>query len=235
MRADRVKNAQSEVEAFADFAERLSARENAAATELLERYSHRIVRIAGQQLGRRFNPKVDAEDVLQSVLRTFYRRLHAGEVELRDWASLSGLLSLLTLRKCQRQVERFSTAGRDVNREVSLSCKSNVATIIIPDREPTPLEVAAFMELVEKMLSRSIERDRRIIGLIFAGNSVDTIAAEIGCSRRTVYRTLSWMRQELISAEFDDAEGSAVENLAPSVFRSAGACDPSSVCSGSAK
>ena len=36
----------------------------------------------------------------------FFRRLGTGEIELRDWSGLSGLLSLLTLRKCARQHRR---------------------------------------------------------------------------------------------------------------------------------
>jgi RNA polymerase sigma-70 factor (ECF subfamily) len=199
--AGLVLDVQSETRSFTDFAERLLANEDEAATELLERYSKRIVRIAGEQLGRRLATKVDPEDVLQSVLRTFYRRLGTGEVELRDWASLSGLLSLLTLRKCQRQAERFGTAGRDVKREVSLSSPPDRTAIVIPDREPTPAEVAIYTELVETMLARATDRDRLIIGLLFAGTAVDDVAAEVGCSRRTVYRTVAWIRGELVSAE----------------------------------
>lgn len=208
-------NEPTEAQTFTNFATRLLAREDAAASELLERYSQRIIRIAGRQLGGRLAAKVDPEDVLQSVLRTFYRRLGAGEVELRDWASLSGLLSLLTLRKCQRQAERFATAGRDLKREVSLSAGATGSAIVIPDREPTPDEVATFTELVEKMLDRSTERDRRITGLLFAGNAVEDIAAEVGCSRRTVYRTIAWIRGELIAAELGESVASATRDSDP--------------------
>src|SRR5687768_8087141 len=82
--------------AFIAFAERLRSGEDEAARELLDRYSAQLVALARRRLGARLALKVDADDVLQSVFRTFFRRLGVGHLVLRDWASLTGLLSLLT-------------------------------------------------------------------------------------------------------------------------------------------
>ena len=167
---------------FHDFAGRLRAGEDDAARELLARYSSRLVAQARRRLGPRLVLKVDPDDVLQSVFRTFFRRLDCGRIELRDWSSLTGLLSLLTLRKCQREARRFATAGRNVGIEVSLD-GPGVSDVAAPDREPTPEEVAAFGEIVERLFENLDERDRQVVSLLFSGENIDGAASRLRRSR----------------------------------------------------
>ena len=53
-------------------------------------------------------------------------------------------------------------------------------------------------ELVEQLLASFGERERAILERIFEGVSVKAIAAELGCSQRTVYRTLDRVRVQLL-------------------------------------
>lgn len=187
--------------AFREFAGRLQRGEEGAARELLSRYSARLVALAQQRLGRRMMPKGDAEDVLQSVFRTFFRRIGEGRIELRNWESLSGLLSLLTLRKCCKQARAYQTAQRDVGLEVSLQgTGSDSFRIDVPDREPSPDEVVMFAELFERVLAGLEESDRETLERLLAGASVDEIAAKRNRSRRSVQRALARIRQQIMSA-----------------------------------
>jgi RNA polymerase sigma factor (sigma-70 family) len=187
--------------AFQAFAARLvdcddSPNRDDAARELLARYSSRLVALARGRISARLATKADAEDVLQSVLRTFFRRLDAGEVELRSWGSLWGFLSLATLRKCQRNAGRYATDRRDVGREVSLEIGGDGGAweLSIPDREPTPDEVAAFADELQSLLEGLDERERRAVELVLAGEAPVTVARRLGCSRRTVRRSLAYVR-----------------------------------------
>lgn len=182
---------------FLEFAECLRAGENAAAQDLLARYSARLVGLARQKLGKRLAVKVGADDVLQSVFRTFFRRLGRGNIELRDWASLASLLTLITLRKCRRQHREFGAGKRVRGTEVSIHGDRSSIEMSIPDREPTPDEVSAFADLVEWILSTVDERDGEMIRMLLTGHSTEEIAVRFRRSRRTVQRSLERIRQTL--------------------------------------
>jgi RNA polymerase sigma-70 factor (ECF subfamily) len=190
--------APSEETAFVAFAERLRSGEDQAARELLSRYSTQLISVARRRLGPRLAVKVDPDDVLQSVFRTFFRRLGGGEVELRDWTSRAGLLSLLTLRKCQLKARHYAAARRDARLETSFGIGEIGFAMSIPDRAPTPDEVAAFSELVERLLGDLSDRDGEIVRLLLAGESVESAAARLRRSRRTVQRTLVRIRRRLL-------------------------------------
>ncbi len=184
--------------AFDEFAVRLRRGDDAATRELLSRFSVRLAALARERLGGRLGMRGDADDVVQSVMRTFFRQVGEGQLELRDWASLSGLLSLLTLRKCQRQAARHTAARRDVRIEVSLDGGDGRMDVVVPDREPTPDEVAVFNDLLEWLLDGLADRDRRAVELIAAGTGLAETAESLRCSRRTVQRTLARVRQRLL-------------------------------------
>lgn len=188
---------------FQAFADRLSSGEDGAAAALLDRYCTRLVALARTRLGSGLTAKADPEDVVQSVLRTFFRRLGTGEVELRDWSSLSSLLSLLTIRKCSRHQRRHLGATRDARREISLANpkRGNAFELSIPDREPTPEEVATFADLIAWLLAGLEERDSRAVELIVAGEEIDVVAGRLNRSRRTVYRSLERARRRLLALE----------------------------------
>jgi len=183
--------------AFSDFADRLLAGEDAAARELLGRYSAQLIRLARRQLGPKLRAKEDPEDVLQSVFRTFFRRLDTGEVDLRGWGSLWGILSMMAVRKCQRREERYRSARRDVGREVSLTRGGAKPEFSVPDREPTPQEAAAFIDLVESFLRGMNARDREAFGGLLVGEPPAAVAKRLGCSERTVQRSLLRVRHKI--------------------------------------
>lgn len=183
---------------FQSFAVRLTAGEGHAAADLVARYSARLVALARQGLSPAMRAKCDPEDVLQSVFRTFFRRLGAGDVDLRDWESLAGLLALLTVRKCQHCVRHYRTAGRDVRLEVRLD-GTDCGLIRIPDRDPVPDEVAAFTELTDRLLRSLDERDREVISRVIAGDGTAEIARRLGRTRRSVQRAIARTRQRLLA------------------------------------
>ena len=62
-----------------------------AATELFDRYVERLIRLAQSRLSAKLRRRVDAEDVVQSVYRSFFSHaLASGSRKDQDSASPSG-------------------------------------------------------------------------------------------------------------------------------------------------
>jgi RNA polymerase sigma-70 factor (ECF subfamily) len=167
---------------------------------LFDRYARRLVALASARLDARLKSKVDAEDVVQSVFRTFCRRLDAGLVHSRDEAGLWKLLARITARKCHSQADLFFAASRDVRRE-AVPTGDNSSVTAPPeasDPGPTPDEAVALVELVDRLRAElSSERKRQILDLTLQGYTVAEISDRVGFYERGVERVRAEIRQRL--------------------------------------
>src|SRR4029450_11721998 len=89
----------------------LVAGDERTVADFWEQFGERLSRLAQRHLSPRLNRRVGADDVVQSVCRTFFRRARQGEFELADAEALWRLLCVITLTKC-RLVARFHRRGR---------------------------------------------------------------------------------------------------------------------------
>jgi RNA polymerase sigma-70 factor (ECF subfamily) len=193
-------------ESFADVMQRLREADPQAASVVFRRYAERLAAVARARLGERLQAKVDADDVLQSAYRTFFRRHAAGEFDLDGWDGLWALLTVLTIRKCGRWREHFHAAIRDVRREVSTDAASESAPALQPEsREPAPDEAACLEETVQSLLRGLGTRDRDIVSLRLQGYSALEVAAELRLPQRTVFRVLERVKRHLRRQRDDDA------------------------------
>jgi RNA polymerase sigma-70 factor (ECF subfamily) len=166
---------------------------------LFDRYARRLVALAAARLDGRLRAKVDAEDVVASVFRTFCRRLEAGQVRGQDEAGLWKLLAQITVRKCYRQAHRLFAARRDVRREAAPAgapCGADLPEAAAPD--PTPDEAAALVDLVEQLRAGlGSERKRQVLDLTLQGYTVAEISDRVGFYERGVARARAEIRQRL--------------------------------------
>src|SRR4051794_31226371 len=81
--------------AFANLMDRLRTGEQAAAKEIFQRFAWRLVALARTRLDSRIRLKVDPEDVMQSVFKSFFLRQSEGQFDLENWDGLWSLLTLL--------------------------------------------------------------------------------------------------------------------------------------------
>src|SRR5437773_1756774 len=81
-------------DSFADVIARLQAGDDKAAREIVGRFTARLIALARTHLDQRLKQKVDPEDVLQSVYKSFFVRFAQGQFELKNWESLWGLLTI---------------------------------------------------------------------------------------------------------------------------------------------
>ena len=62
--------------------------------------------------------KLDPEDVVQSVYRSFFGRYQAGQFDLATWDALWSLLTVITVRKCLNRTEYYLAQCRNVAGEI---------------------------------------------------------------------------------------------------------------------
>jgi RNA polymerase sigma-70 factor (ECF subfamily) len=191
---------------FDDLMARLGAGDEAAAAEVFDRFAQRLRALARSRLDRLLRPKLDAEDVLQSVYRSFFRRTAEGQYELEGWDSLWGMLTVITLRKCGRRLRYFRSACRDVHREVVLPAGDEGRAEAV-GRDPTPSEAARLAETLEQVMRDLTERERSILALSLQGYTTAEISDQVGRTERTVQRVLQRVRRRLEQMNAEYAAG----------------------------
>jgi RNA polymerase sigma-70 factor, ECF subfamily len=186
-------------ESFEAVMRRLKTGDNDAAREVFQRYAHRLIGLARSRLGTLMRQKVDPEDVVQSVFKSFFVRQVDGRIDLDDWNGLWAMLTVITLRKCGHRIEYFRAACRDLRREAdrSPSPDESGAAWEAVARDPTPSEAALLSETLEQLLQPLDERERQIAVMSLQGFTIVDIANEVKRSERTVQRVLDHVRKRL--------------------------------------
>jgi RNA polymerase sigma factor (sigma-70 family) len=183
---------------FLDLAQRLERGDPEAAAILFYRYAHRLIGLARRRLNAGVGPRVDADDVVNSVVRTFCRRHAERPFDLDGEDSLWALLAEITLRKCNRWNRYFHTRKRDVRREhaPAASDDSSVDEPLGPSA-PSPEDAAIFNDLLEQLLSGLDARTRRVCEMRLQGYQIKEMAAELDCTETTVFRKLQRIKERL--------------------------------------
>src|SRR5205823_4096100 len=73
-----------------------------AARQLFDRYVTQLVALARRRISQRIAGRVDAEDIVQSVFRTFFHRVREGQFHIEDPDDLCKLLARITVHKTLR-------------------------------------------------------------------------------------------------------------------------------------
>jgi RNA polymerase sigma-70 factor (ECF subfamily) len=194
-------------DSFPEFLARLRAGDSAAPRELFQRFTHQLVALARGRFGPPVGHKVDPEDVVQSAYKSFFHRYGDGNLEVGNWNSLWGLLTLITLRKCAERVAYHRAECRDVSREVSGSPggEEQAAWPEALSREPTPYEAALLGETVEQLLAGLDDYERPIVELSLQGYTTQEISERLGRPERTVRRLRERVRHRLERGQQDGA------------------------------
>jgi RNA polymerase sigma factor (sigma-70 family) len=178
-----------------------------AARQLWERYFPRLLTLARHHLKQRIRVRHDEEDVVQSMGRSFFRRLRRGDFDLAGRDDLWALLVAITLNKARNAADRHLAGVRDVRREQPLPL-SDASRSDAPHEEfaveavePTPAEAAVLNEALERRL-RDLEKPelrelalRKVALMKLEGYTNREIAEALGCGERTVERKLSLIRK----------------------------------------
>jgi RNA polymerase sigma-70 factor (ECF subfamily) len=172
--------------------------DDAAAQELFQRYAKRLARLAERQLSADVAVRLDGEDVVQSVFRTFFRRCAQGEFQIDSSTQLWRLLVKITVRKAQARARRHTAAARDVRREAALAEGQLLEALA---REPGPDEAAALVDQVGALLRGLPPLYENVLDMRLQGRSVAEIADSLGLARQTIYRVLTLLGDRLRSMD----------------------------------
>jgi RNA polymerase sigma-70 factor (ECF subfamily) len=169
-----------------------------AARQVFQRYAHRLIGLARTRLDALTRRQVSPEDVVQSVLRSFFLRQAGGQYNLANWDSLWSMLVVITLRKCIRKIKYTRAGIRDVRREVPAPEveEGTIAWEAMSD-DPTPEAAVTLAETVEEIMARLDDRERQMLTLTLQGYSPQEISPQVGRTERTVHRLLAKVRSRL--------------------------------------
>jgi RNA polymerase sigma-70 factor (ECF subfamily) len=176
---------------------RLRAGDSQAAVLVHDRYVERLVALARSRLSQKLARRIDAEDVVQSVYRSFFA--HAGEDRyvLERAGDLWRLLSAITINKVLGQVEHHRAKKRSIEREQSLAAAENGDSepFLVATEDPLPEQAVMLVEELEAVMQVLDPAARRALELRLQGMPVEQIARECDCSERSARRFLERARK----------------------------------------
>jgi len=150
--------------------------------------------LARRRISQRLSSRVDAEDIVQSVFRTFFHRLKNDEFRIDDQDDLFKLLVRITVHKTLRQIAFHKAAKRDPNMETFQGEHSQEQLAQVLDSEPSPETIVSFMDHLEHFMNGLSEENRKILELRLQGYSTEEIAQQIGSYDRKIRRVLERVR-----------------------------------------
>lgn len=182
----------SNEEFFRDLLHRWQSGDQEAAAEIYRRYEGRVQQLAERNLGRYLWHRVSPDDVMMMALKSVLRLTAENTCTLDRNGSLWGLVANIARNKVLQQVEFHGAPKRDVRREKDAE-NGNASTErqedpVAPD--PTPEEVAAWMDTLEMIRDRLKPDSFAIIAMRLEGHTVPEIANELGVARQTVSNRL---------------------------------------------
>jgi RNA polymerase sigma-70 factor (ECF subfamily) len=174
------------------FLQQLQAGDDAAMQKLFERYSQRLVQLAGKNIHPALVKRFDGEDVVQSVFRTFFRRQDAGQLKIEHSQQLWRLLATITLCKTRSHARRHTAEKRNAQAE-----QPQASHFEFLDHEPAPDDALALWEEIDVVLEGLPERTGEILTARLEGKHKSEIARELNLSRQTIHRILNLLEQRL--------------------------------------
>jgi RNA polymerase sigma-70 factor (ECF subfamily) len=165
-----------------------------AATQLYHRYANRLRALARMKCSSQLSRRVDADDIVQSVFRTFFRGARNGFYDIPAGEDLWKLLLVIALNKIRAESAYHRAAKRDVRLTVAVDEFAMEAGA----RSKRDDAGNAFLQLaIEEALDQLEPQQKAMVELRIQGHEVAAIADRTGRSKRTVERNLQEIRRKL--------------------------------------
>ena len=179
---------------------RWQAGDEQAADEIFDRYLQRLLALARSRLSDRLKRRLDADDVVQSVYRSFFRNAKEERYTLKRSGDLWRLLAAITMHKTINQIEFHHAAKRSVSDEESWPHGDPAAYAgkLLAER-PSVDDASMLTDEIESVMQTLKPVERQVLTLRLQDRGSDEIASEVGRSTRTVRRILERIRSVLQS------------------------------------
>jgi RNA polymerase sigma-70 factor (ECF subfamily) len=190
---------------FSELIQRVRARDQDAAAELVRRYESAIRRVIRIHLrDTRMRRVLDSMDICQSVLASFFVRTAMGQYELDTPEQLLGLLTKITRNKLTNQAQRMQAQRRDIRRDAPIGDQAERLTA----RASDPSEQASAKEILERVRGRLADDERYLAEQRALGRGWQELADELGGTdvalRKKLSRALDRVMSELGLDETND-------------------------------
>jgi RNA polymerase sigma-70 factor, ECF subfamily len=184
------------MEASSDHAllQRFRRGQSDAATVLYVRYAKRLNALARSKCSPALAHRVEPEDIVQSVFRSFFRKAADGLYDVPEGEDLWKLFLVITLNKIYAKSVFHHARKRDVRLTVNTA---DIDESALGRDEPDDQALAELQMVVEEILSRLSDLGRQMVELRIQGFEVAEIAQMTVRSKRTVERTLQQFRSDL--------------------------------------
>jgi RNA polymerase sigma factor (sigma-70 family) len=154
--------------------------------------------------------RIDPEDLVQSVLGTFWKRYRRGEWSpsgFREWDDLWNLLAKIARHRMTRRTRAALAEKRGGGAEPIPLVSADGSRVEQLGDDPDPLDLLICAETLEVLLSQLEESCQTSVLLTLEGYSTLETAESLHVTRRTVLRRLEKAREilrSLVGPEGDD-------------------------------
>jgi RNA polymerase sigma-70 factor (ECF subfamily) len=183
-----------EVVSDASLLRRFQSGERDASTELYLRYVGRLQALIAAQSSADLARRVDAEELVQSVFRTFFRRAAHGHYSVPDGEEMWKLLLVIALNKVRAAGAHHRAAKRDMRQTVggeAFECA------LASKRARDEGALTVLRMVIDEVMEGMPVANRKMIELRIEGYEVAEIGEKVERSKRTVERVLQGFRDRL--------------------------------------
>ncbi len=167
---------------------RFRAGDEDAATALYTRYARQLLSLANRNTAETLGSRVDPEDIVQSIFRTFFRRAAQGHYQIPDGEELWKLLLIIALNKVRSVAEHHRALKRSMTMTQSLGSY---------DVSETQDSSEMLRVTIEEVLADLPEEHQSIVRDRIDGFEIAEIAQRNSAARRSVERVLQGFRHRL--------------------------------------
>lgn len=155
-----------------------------------EQHGVALENIAARQLSGRLQRRVGPDDVVQSVFRTFFRRVSGGQFDLPDADALWRLMCAITVTKAKRAARDHGRKKRGLGQEASLAdlTAGEGPGFDVGDDSPAGSIDVELADEIEALLKKLGDEECQVLEMKMNQLDNDQIAERLGCSERTVRR-----------------------------------------------
>jgi|694.fasta_scaffold00049_60 RNA polymerase sigma-70 factor (ECF subfamily) len=174
---------------------RLKQGDQDAATAIYLRYAERLLQLAKSQTPDLLQSRIDPEEIVQSVFRTFFRRAADGQYVAPEGDELWKLFLVMALNKIRTRGAFHRAKKRDYRRTVQGLEPEDAA-----NRDDTQEAYHVLRLSIEDFIEQYPDQHRDVVRLRIEGFEVNQIAEKLQRSKRTVERILQGFREQLMKS-----------------------------------
>jgi RNA polymerase sigma factor (sigma-70 family) len=162
-------------------------------------YGPTLQRVVCRRLNSGLQRRFDADDVVQSVLRTFFRRAQEGDLELEDQQRVWHLLCAISVTKMRDKIRFHNRMRRAMKKEQSANAGGGDTSgerMDFAASDPQPVDTVAFDEVFEGVFSSLEPDEQTVIQMKIQEHSNAEIAQTLKVSERTIRRMLERLQEK---------------------------------------